>query len=118
MLSDELGGPWRAMYAGAVFLHFSEAELVQVLARTAAAALPGALLAFTLKEGDGSHWTTAKLDRPRHITYWREPGLRLLIEASPWDLIAVEHAAGHAEPWLHCLRVLPGAHRSPSGAAA
>jgi SAM-dependent methyltransferase len=106
VLSDELGGPWRAMYAGAVFLHLSEAELGQVLAKTASAALPGGLLAFTLKEGDGSRWTTAKLDRPRHFTYWREPGLRSLIEASPWEVIAVEHAAGHTEPWLHCLCVL------------
>lgn len=30
VLSDDIGGPWSAMYAGAVFLHFSEAELVQV----------------------------------------------------------------------------------------
>lgn len=46
MLSDDLGGPWRAMYAGAVFLRLSEAELVRVLAKTAAAALPGGLLAW------------------------------------------------------------------------
>jgi len=110
VLSDDLGGPWSAMYAGAVFLHFSEAELVQVLARTAAAAQPGGMLAFTLKEGDGSRWTTAKLDQPRHFTYWRKPELRALIEASPWEIIEVERGAGHTESWLHCLCVIPDAH--------
>ncbi len=101
----------------AVFLHISEAELAKVLARTATAAWPGGLLAFTLKEGDGSHWTTAKLDRPRHFTDWREPELRLMIEASPWEVVAVEHATGPAETWLHCLCVLPGGTGRPPAAA-
>jgi len=70
-LTDEPGGPWSAMYAGAVFLHFDEAEFAHVLVRTAAATVPGGYLAFTLKEGDGAHWTTAKLGQPRHFTYWR-----------------------------------------------
>jgi len=112
VLTDELGGPWRAMYAGAVFLHFDEAEFSHVLARTAAATVPGGLLAFTLKEGDGAHWTTAKLGRPRHFTYWREPSVRALIGRSRWEVTAIQHAPGHREAWLECLCRLPGAASS------
>lgn len=107
VLDDELGGPWEAIYAGAVFLHFSETELTRVLASTAAATTPAGLLAFTLKEGDGSRRTSEKLGRPRHSTYWREPRLRSLIEASPWEVVTIDHAAGHTEAWLHCLCALP-----------
>ncbi len=102
-LREDLGGPWDAIYAGAVFLHFDPAELAQVLRRMAVAVAPGGLLAFTVKEGDGSAWTTEKLGEPRHFTYWREPALRAALDASPWRLDELTSVAGAQDDWLYCL---------------
>ena len=99
---DDLGGPWDAIYAGAVFLHFDAAELAAVLRRTAAAVAPGGLLAFTVKEGDGAAWSTEKLGEPRHFTYWREPALRGAIAASPWSPTDLASVAGARERWVYC----------------
>lgn len=103
VITDELGGPWDAIYAGAVFLHLNVLELTDVLAKAAAAMTPAGLLAFTLKEGDGSRWTTVKLGQSRHFTYWREAPLRSLIDATPWEVVSIDHVAGHSDDWLHCL---------------
>jgi len=103
ILTDDLGGPWDLIYASAVFLHFSVAELTQVLAKAAGAVLPGGLLAFTVKQGSGAAWSTAKLGRPRHFTYWREPALRALIDASAWQAVSIEQVAGANEDWLYSI---------------
>lgn len=102
ILTDDPGGPWDLIWANAVFLHFTPAEFAGVLDTTAAAA-PTGLLAFSVKEGDGAAWSTAKLDRPRYFTYWREPELRALLDASPWNVVDVERLRGTREPWLLCL---------------
>jgi len=39
-------------------------------------AVDGGVVAFTVKEGDGAEWSTAKLGLPRHFAYWREPAVR------------------------------------------
>ncbi len=103
VITDDLGGPWDAVYASAVFLHLNVSELTDVLAKAAAAVTPAGLLAFTLKEGDGSRWTTVKLDQPRRFTYWREAPLRSLIDTTPWEIVSIDRVEGDSEDWLHCL---------------
>jgi predicted TPR repeat methyltransferase len=107
VLTDDLGGPWDLLYASAVFLHFSAAELTGVLAKAAGAVVPGGVLAFTVKQGDGEGWTTAKLDRPRHFTYWRAPALRSLFESSAWEVHSLALVPGTPEDWLYVICRLP-----------
>lgn len=83
VITDELGGPWDAIYANAVFLHLNARELMQIFGNTAAAVVPSGMLAFTLKVGDGEGWTTTTLNRPRHFTYGREPALRAVLSTYP-----------------------------------
>ena len=103
VITDELGGPWDAIYANAVFLHLSREQLLGVLHKTAAAVAPGGLLAFTLKEGDGEEWTTAKLGHPRHFTYWRAHSLSSMLAATPWTIVRLEQAASPRDAWLQCI---------------
>jgi SAM-dependent methyltransferase len=103
VITDELGGPWDGVYANAVLLHLDASELAGVLAKTAGAVVPGGVLGFTVKEGDGAGWSTAKLDHPRHFTYWRPAPLRVMLDSSPWDLIGLERVAGAGDDWLYCL---------------
>jgi protein-L-isoaspartate O-methyltransferase len=103
VITDELRGPWDAIYANAVFLHLNARELMQVLVKTAAAAVPAGMLAFTLKVGDGEGWTTTKLNRQRHFTYWREPALRAVLSTSPWNVESIDQAVGLTDDWLYCI---------------
>jgi SAM-dependent methyltransferase len=103
VVTDELGGPWDGIFANAVFLHLNVCELAGVLAKTARSVTPGGILGFTVKEGDGAGWSTAKLNLPRHFTYWRPASLRAMVDSSPWDLIALDRVAGAKDDWLYCL---------------
>jgi hypothetical protein len=58
------------------------------------------VLAFTVKEGDGDAWSEAKLDLPRHFTYWRERSLRDVLAQTCWAVMYIDHIAGRLEPWL------------------
>ena len=62
VLTDEIKGPYAAVLANAVFLHFQPVELRHVLAKIRGALVPGGLLAFSVKVGDGSEWSSHKLD--------------------------------------------------------
>ncbi len=98
--TDYLGGPYDAILANAVLLHLSRDQFFNCLRRARNAVRSGGLLGFTLKDGDGESWSQAKLDLPRHFTFWREPAVRAALNASGWRARSVEHVAGRSEPWL------------------
>jgi len=97
---DDFGGPYAAVLANAVLLHLTREQFVDVLQRARQAVADGGVLAFTLKEGDGQAWTEAKLGRPRHFTYWREPAVRAALLETGWQVLSLEHVGGRVEPWL------------------
>src|ERR1700733_9528472 len=51
--TEDLGGPYDAVFANAVLVHLTGAQLDRVLVKALGAVRPGGLLAFTVKEGDG-----------------------------------------------------------------
>jgi cyclopropane fatty-acyl-phospholipid synthase-like methyltransferase len=99
-LTEDLGGPWDAVVAFAVFLHFSPDELSAVLAKVRHGIRTGGLLAFTVKEGDDSGWSEHKLGLPRHFTYWRAEALRAFLEARGWEVESLECEQGRTDRWL------------------
>ncbi|CAN5451647.1 class I SAM-dependent methyltransferase [soil metagenome] len=99
----DLGGPYRGVLAQAVLLHLDREQFVDVLDRFRAAVAPGGIVGFTVKEGDGSGWSTAKLDLPRHFTYWREPELRAALAGTAWQVHSIVHVDGRTEPWINVL---------------
>jgi methyltransferase family protein len=101
--TDPFGGPYDAVYANAVFLHLRRPDFPRVLVRARDAVVEGGLLAFTLKEGDGEGWSTAKLELPRHFTYWRGPAVLSALAESGWAVLSVDRAQGRLEPWLHVM---------------
>lgn len=100
---DDLGGPYAGVLANAVLLHLTREEFADVLARAREAVEDGGVLAFTLKEGDGDAWTSAKLGLPRHFTFWREPQLRAVLQTTGWTDVVIDHVAGRDEAWLFVL---------------
>ena len=101
---DELadsGGPYDAVLADAVLLHLTRPQFADVLRRARRAVTDSAVLALTLKEGDGEAWSSAKLDLPRFFVYWRAADVRVQLEAAGWRVQTIEHIAGRFEPWLY-----------------
>ncbi|MFJ3384893.1 MULTISPECIES: GNAT family N-acetyltransferase [unclassified Curtobacterium] len=96
------GSGYDAVFANAVLLHVRREELSGVLRRAFVAVLPGGVLAATVKRGDGEDWSTRKLDRPRHFTYWTEEALASVVSATGWTGVAVREttAPGADERWL------------------
>jgi predicted TPR repeat methyltransferase len=103
MTSEEFGGPYDAVFANAVLVHLTEAQLDLVLVKASRAVRRGGLLAFTVKEGDGEAWSTAKVGRPRFFNYWREPALLEHLAAAGWDPLSVSHVHGRTEPWINLI---------------
>jgi hypothetical protein len=99
---DDLGGPYGGLWANATLLHLDAAQCEDVIGRARSAVVDG-VLAFTLKEGDGNRWTSAKLDRPRHFTFWREGDVRDLLGRTGWSVLSIDHVRGDREDWLHVL---------------
>lgn len=101
--TDDLGGPYDAALASAVLLHLDRAQFEDVVRRARQAVVDGGVLAFTLKEGDGSAWSDAKLGLPRHFTYWREAPVRDVLARTGWTVLALAHMSGRTEPWLYVI---------------
>jgi pimeloyl-ACP methyl ester carboxylesterase len=99
--SDDFGGPYDVVFANAVLVHLTDAQLDLVLAKAFGAVSPGGLLAFTVKEGDGEAWSTAKVGRPRFFHYWRERALLEHVLAAGWNPLSVKHVQGRVEPWIN-----------------
>jgi len=99
-LADGLGGPWDAVVAFAVFLHFSPDELAAVLVKARHGIRAGGVLGFTVKEGDGAGWSEHKLGVPRHFTYWRPGPLRAAVEAADWQVESLECRQGRRDDWI------------------
>ena len=62
--------------------------------------MPGGVLAFTVKEGDGEGWTEARLDQPRWFVYWREPALRSILQRHGWDVLSINRRENPYVSWL------------------
>lgn len=115
VLTDDIAGPYAAVLANAVFLHFQPDELRHVLAKVRAALVPDGLLAFSVKVGDGSEWSSHKLGVPRFFQYWQPGPLGDLVTECGYELVQVDLDPG--EPW-GWIRVLARPARRDLGAEA
>jgi SAM-dependent methyltransferase len=108
-LTDDLddperpGTPYDGVWANASLLHVDRGELLVVLRRLAGATAPRGVLYCTLKEGDGTSWSThGHVARRRRFTYWRSEPLRQVLEDAGWDVDEIDRYEGAQarQPWL------------------
>ncbi len=99
-ITDDFGGPYDAVFADAVFLHFDRAQLAGIL-RKAARAAP--VLAFSIREGKGEEWSDRHLDLPRHFVMWQEEPLRDLLTTTGWNVKRLDRGEGKLGFWFHVL---------------
>ena len=100
--ADDFGGPYDAVFANAVLLHVPRPALPGVLATAHRACRPGGVLVASFKKGAGAGWSDAKLDDPRHFTYWTEDDLREALRTAGWhaEHIFESTRPGAIERWI------------------
>ncbi|MDQ2756539.1 MAG: class I SAM-dependent methyltransferase [Actinomycetota bacterium] len=96
-LADAEHGPYAAVLANAVFLHFTPDELALVLAKVASALVPGGVLGFSVKVGVGTQWSEHKLGVARFYQYWQGEPLLAFVEAA--GLVDVDLELDVGDPW-------------------
>ncbi|MEV0289126.1 class I SAM-dependent methyltransferase [Kribbella sp. NPDC050820] len=99
-ITDDFGGPYDAVFADAVFMHFDRAQLTGVLRKAARA---GPVLAFTTREGKGEEWSNRNLDLPRHFVLWQEEPLRELLTATGWTVEQLSRGETRNGWWFYVL---------------
>jgi len=99
-ITDDYGGPYDAVFASAVFLHFDRAQLMEVLRRVARATR---VLAFATREGKGEEWSNRHLELPRHFVLWQEEPLRELLAATGWTVERLERSDSQIGTWFQIL---------------
>jgi len=101
VLTDPVPTGYDVILANAVFLHLTRHQLADVLGRLQAALSPGGRLAFTVKQGDGEEWSTAKLGAPRYFCYWQRDPMRDLVTAAGFTPTRITRwTAPGGQPWL------------------
>ncbi|HSX15813.1 MAG TPA: class I SAM-dependent methyltransferase [Candidatus Saccharimonadales bacterium] len=102
-LTDDYGGPYDMVYAGAVLVHFTTQETGDVLQKVKSALQPDGLFSFSVKIGEGSGWSDAKLKARRFFTYWQEKPLRELLASNGFSVVFWEEGTtGHNNgEWYH-----------------
>lgn len=99
-ITDDYGGPYDAVFASAVFLHFDRAQLTEVLRKSARATR---VLAFATREGKGEEWSNRHLELPRHFVLWQEEPLRELLTATGWTVERLERSESQIGTWFQIL---------------
>jgi hypothetical protein len=97
-LRDDFGGPYDAVFADAVVLHFDRAQLADVLRKAGRAA---GVLAISTREGKGEEWTNRHLNLPRHFVMWEEDPLRELLTSTGWVLQELRRTTGQIGGWFN-----------------
>jgi len=87
VITDEFTRQYDLVFANAVFLHFTRAELAGVLNKAYKALASNGILAFSVKMGEGEEWTSAKVGNPRYFCYWQLDALTQILEKSGFEII-------------------------------
>jgi SAM-dependent methyltransferase len=101
VLKDPIPMGYQVILANAVFLHLTRPQLADTLRRLLAALPKGGRLAFTVKQGEGEDWSTAKLGAPRYFCYWQPEPLHDLVIAAGFASVQVTRwLARSGQPFL------------------
>ncbi|MFN8077998.1 MAG: class I SAM-dependent methyltransferase [Kineosporiaceae bacterium] len=101
VLTDPVPEGYDVMLANAVLLHLTRDQLAGALRRLYRALTPSGRLAFTVKEGEGEEWSTAKLGAPRYFCYWQRDRLHEAVATAGFTSIEVTRwTAPSGQPFL------------------
>ncbi|WP_156665974.1 methyltransferase domain-containing protein [Rhodococcus qingshengii] len=103
MRTGQFNGTYDAVVANAVLLHLRRDEFEFVARKSRGVVGAEGIFAFTVKRGDGTSWSKAKLGLPRHFTFWQEDQLRQVLGRSGWETLSIDAVVGPTVDWLHVI---------------
>lgn len=99
ILEDEIPSA-QVIFANAVFLHLSRDEFSSVIRKIYSALPPGGRLIFTVKEGEGEGWSSAKLDAPRYFSYWKMSEVLRELLLAGFEAVDIDQDSSGSQSWL------------------
>ena len=99
ILQDDLKESYDAVFASAVFLHFTRDELRAVLNKLIINLSPTGYLAFSVKQGSGDEWSDHKMGSPRYFCYWQNDELVKLLNSSGYKIVDICNTED--QKWIH-----------------
>ena len=88
-LKDNFGHDYDMIFANGVLVHFTPDETENVLKKVYASLKNDGIFAFSVKQGEGSEWTSEKLGEPRFFHYWQPEPLKQLVEFQGFEWLAM-----------------------------
>lgn len=101
--TGQFNGTYDAVVANAVLLHLRRDEFEFVARKSRGVVGAEGMFAFTVKKGDGTSWSKAKLGLPRHFTFWQEGQLRQVLATCGWETLSIDTVVGPTADWLHVI---------------
>jgi hypothetical protein len=101
VITDEIEGDYKVIIACAVFLHFTESELRDVLVKLSGHILPDGVLAFSVKNGEGEEWSEEKMGAPRYFHYWSPQTIQPVLEECGYEMVDLRLEEN--DKWLHII---------------
>jgi hypothetical protein len=89
------------VYAHAVLVHFNREQTELVIKKALRCLKTGGVLAFSVKQGDGSKWTNEKLGSPRLFYYWQRAELEELLTTDGVSEFEVTEGKSRHADWLY-----------------
>ncbi len=102
-LTDDFGSSYDLVFAHAVFLHFKPEELKLVLHKCFDCLKPGAVLAFSVKEGEGDGYPDDYLGGSRYFRFWKKPELQEVTEATGFSSVEITERQGTRDAMLQVI---------------
>lgn len=99
-LTDDLEDEYDLIFASAVFLHFTEREFKSTLNKLRSNLGRSGLLAFTVKQGEGEEWSSAKMEAPRFFHYWQKESLREAVQSCGYKILEITMNEEFSQKWL------------------
>lgn len=97
VVTDEIDGDYDLIFADAVFEHFTRDQLAVVLSKLNSATVEGGSLGFSIRRGDGEHWSTEKLDEDRFFCLWQPDQLDVALTAAGYAVDSIAESTGYQD---------------------
>lgn len=100
ILTDTIDGPYQAILAHAVLLHFTPEEFNIALDKIHHSLTPDGIFFFTVQRGNGSEWKSNK-GGPRFFQYWQPKELERAVNVA--GLKVLNLYPDSADKWIHVI---------------
>ena len=103
-------GQWDIIFANCVFIHFTDEEFILALKNLRRSLVDGGILSLAMKEGEASHWESAKSLSPRYMRHWESQPLKKFLNENGfevfWSESTSDQEADHPRVRVICRKIV------------